>query len=465
MSSISDTKNQTMTTSSTHYLEVFLSTGTKVGEISKSRTADNHYLFSYTKEWKQTGFPVSPFIPLDGEASSESVRNFLWNLLPEGRGLDELCYFKSISKFDVLAALSEMGFETSGALCFRKPLNADKKLESSTIENEEFTNRFLHGNLNIWDSQSKLSVAGVQDKLYLVKANSGYCLGSEFASSDVIIKFKREKTPCIAINEFFTMTLAGLSGVEVPEIEFKRLNNIAILEVSRFDRVRDSKNQARLHRHVIDGCQVMNLPPTFKYERQFGDDGDGRLYRDGVCFRKLMKIETQDDDYREKLVRWMLFNIINHNFDAHGKSISYFVDHSGLRLAPFYDLVNIGALSGEQKIRSNSGRDFNVPDFFAMSVGEHEEGDEGNFKPPITSFMLADFCDYFGFDHEWFIQFGEAFCKTVSENVSRAFSIATSHELTEQEVEHLEKCRRIAMSECSNIHEQLSQIPEMLELL
>lgn len=294
--------------------------------------------------------------------------------MPEGRGLDELCYFKSISKIDVLAALSEMGFDTSGALCFRKPLNADKKLESSTIENEELTNRFLHGNLNIWDSQSKLSVAGVQDKLNLVKANSGYCLGSEFASSDVIIKFEREKTPCIAINEFFTMTLAGLSGVEVPEIEFKRLNNIAILEVSRFDRVRDSKNQARLHRHVIDGCQVTNLPPTFKYERQFGDDGDGRLYRDGVCFRKLMKIETQDDDYQEKLVRWMLFNIINHNFDAHGKNISYFVDHSGLRLAPFYDLVNIGALSGEQKIRSNSGRDFNVPDFLQCQLVSTKKG-------------------------------------------------------------------------------------------
>jgi serine/threonine-protein kinase HipA len=100
-----------MSTSSNHYLEVFLSTGTKVGEITKSRTTDNHYLFSYTREWKQRGFPISPFIPLDGEASSESVKNFLWNLLPEGRELDELCYFKSISKFDVLAALSEMGLK------------------------------------------------------------------------------------------------------------------------------------------------------------------------------------------------------------------------------------------------------------------------------------------------------------------------------------------------------------------
>jgi serine/threonine-protein kinase HipA len=140
-------------------------------------------------------------------------------------------------------------------------------------------------------------VSGVQDKINLVKANSGYCLGTKFEPTDLIIKFEREKTPCIPINELFTMTLAGLSGVDVPDIAFKRLNNIANVEVSRFDRVREPKTQVVLRRHVIDGCQATNLPPTFKYERQFGDDGDGRLYRDGVCFRKPMKIETQDDDH------------------------------------------------------------------------------------------------------------------------------------------------------------------------
>jgi serine/threonine-protein kinase HipA len=39
------------------------------------------------------------------------------------------------------------------------------------------------------------------------------------------------------------------------------------------------------------------------------------------------------------LLRWTIFQLLIGNSDAHGKNLSFFVDHGGLRMAPAYDLV------------------------------------------------------------------------------------------------------------------------------
>lgn len=59
-----------------------------------------------------------------------------------------------------------------------------------------------------------------------------------------------------------------------------------------FDRRILPDNSGVLRRHVIDGCQATNLPPSYKYEREFGDEGDGIYIRDGVPFPKLFNVET-----------------------------------------------------------------------------------------------------------------------------------------------------------------------------
>lgn len=44
-----------------------------------------------------------------------------------------------------------------------------------------------------------------------------------------------------------------------------------------------------------------------------------------------------------QLQRWVMFNYLIGNADAHGKNMSVLVDDKGYRLAPFYDLLCVNA--------------------------------------------------------------------------------------------------------------------------
>jgi serine/threonine-protein kinase HipA len=43
---------------------------------------------------------------------------------------------------------------------------------------------------------------------------------------------------------------------------------------------------------------------------------------------------------RQDLASWALFNLLTGNADAHLKNLSFYVGATGIRLAPFYDLVS-----------------------------------------------------------------------------------------------------------------------------
>jgi len=67
------------------------------------------------------------------------------------------------------------------------------------------------------------------------------------------------------------------------------------LLVSRFDRKAELPTQVR-RRHLIDGCQVLNLPPEYKYERNFlyghkaGSSRDVAHIRDGPTCRRCLPL-------------------------------------------------------------------------------------------------------------------------------------------------------------------------------
>ena len=57
----------------------------EVGVISY---VDDIYSFLYTKEWQRKGFAISPNIPFNKEIDSSSIKTFLQNIIPEGKGLE-----------------------------------------------------------------------------------------------------------------------------------------------------------------------------------------------------------------------------------------------------------------------------------------------------------------------------------------------------------------------------------------
>ncbi|MET2898753.1 HipA domain-containing protein [Vibrio rotiferianus] len=462
-------------------LDVFIGTNTKIGRLILPVGTETEFSFIYEDEWKHTGFPISPHIPFDDRASPRSIENYLRNLLPEGEAFEEMIQNTTISKSNTFGLIRKLGAETSGALSFRAPESEPQETSFRSVPDDELIER-LERNLAplvYWDGKVRLSVAGVQNKLNLLKRGDEWGFGEGKLSSNYILKFESGRAPCIAVNEFFCMTLAKLAGLDVAHVELTRIGNTRTLIIERFDRAYIATRDIVQRRHVIDGCQATDLPPGYKYERQNGDEGDGVYMRDGVSFPRILCVKTIDTVITNlKLTQWMLFNLVTLNFDAHGKNISFFVTPKGLELTPFYDLVNIEAIAQEGtkrnsrsgKLSADEGRAASIPQCFAMSIGDWESEDfqnppKGNFKRPITSYDLAEFGALLGYSGTKMASIMVETVGAIKNALKEAIDLTKAQRIDDGEREHIELCVSLIQTECEYLLAQADSVPEMSELL
>ncbi len=337
----------------------------KIGNL-KFCDESQEFSFVYTDEWEKEGFEISPYINFTKKNSSGSIKKFLDNLLPEGRGLEVFSLFFQITKNNTLALTKEIGNETSGALSFFESDKKEIKTLKTEINIKELTNRILSEDsiqLIIWDGKPRLSVAGVNDKLPIIYHNKEYSFGEGKLASTHILKFETKRQRHLVLNEYICMKLALKIGLNVAEVEIKRFESKPALLVKRFDRKRVSDNEIQ-RLHIIDGCQALDLSPTHKYERNFGSREDIKHIREGVSFKKLFEFSLMcKNPIKTKLaiLQWAFFNLLISNSDAHGKNISFFVDSFGYELTPYYDMVNISMyLEFEQELSMAFGDDFSI---------------------------------------------------------------------------------------------------------
>ncbi|TOQ24209.1 HIPA protein [Vibrio parahaemolyticus] len=462
-------------------LDVFIGTNTKIGRLILPFGTETEFSFIYEDEWKHTGFPISPHIPFDDKASPRSIENYLRNLLPEGEAFEEMIQNTTISKSNTFGLIRKLGAETSGALSFRVPESEPQETSFRPVPDDELIER-LERNLAplvYWDGKVRLSVAGVQNKLNLLKRGDEWGFGEGKLSSNYILKFESGRAPCIAVNEFFCMTLAKLAGLEVANVELTRIGKTRTLIIERFDRAYIATRDVVQRKHVIDGCQATDLPPGYKYERQNGDEGDGVYMRDGVSFPRLLCVKTIDTVITNlKLTQWMLFNLVTLNYDAHGKNISFFVTPKGLELTPFYDLVNIEAIAQEGtkrnsrsgKLSADEGRAASIPQYFAMSIGDWESEDfqnppKGNFKRPITSYDLAEFGALLSYSGTKMASIMVETVGAIKNTLKEAIELTEAQGIEDREREHIELCVSLIQTECEYLLSQADGVPEMSELL
>ena len=297
----------------------------------------------YDENWKNIGFELSPHLKFDKSIDSNSIKKFVNNLLPEGNGLDAISIILQISKANKFGLLEAIGNETAGALTF----SPDNIVVTNfrEISNEELTERIMNKdniNITLWDGKIRLSLSGVQDKLPLVVLNDNkYGIGEGKIASTHILKFEKKDDIHLVLNEYFCMKLAKLCGLNVAEVEIRKFGTQNVLFVKRFDREFfeiDDKSFEISKRHIIDGCQLLDLDVNMKYEKVYTD------YRGNANFKNLFessKLTTNKILTKLNLLKWTLFNLCINNFDAHAKNISFFVNKNGLELSPLYDLVNI----------------------------------------------------------------------------------------------------------------------------
>ena len=96
--------------------------------------------------------------------------------------------------------------------------------------------------------------------------------------------------------------------------------------VLRYDRVNVAGNTVGLHQ--IDGCQLLGHGAGWKYQRQ------GSLASIPKLVEALRDLPVRAVDLLQ-VQRWVMFNYLIGNADAHAKNLSVLVDDKGIRLAPF----------------------------------------------------------------------------------------------------------------------------------
>ena len=205
-------------------------------------------------------------------------------------------------------------------------------------------------------------------------------------SSSISPDTAQARTPHLAVNEHFCMSLARQMGLPAAEISLLRTPR-PVLVVRRFDReVQGTGEQIRVQRlHIIDTCQACDLPVSYKYERNLGNAAEVRHIREGLSLEKLFAcadLSGNKASTRLAMLRWALFQFLIGNSDAHGKNFSFFVRPGGLlEPSPWYDLVSVLQYQG-----------FDTE--LAMAYGdifEHEA---------VSAFALADFATRCGIDRK-----------------------------------------------------------------
>lgn len=339
---------------------------------------------NYSETWIEHGFPLSPHLGFDQKFSSGSLKRFLENLFPEGQNLSEFLEQYRISKSHTFRILQIIGSETTGALSFQD--QKEKKVVTSfrLVEPSELTSKLdekQHHNLFTWDGKPRLSIAGVQDKLPMLLLPDGRMgFGEGDLASTHIFKFERQKeqVPHLVLNEYFCMKLAKHLKLPVANVDIRKFGNHWTLMVERFDRKWTGEKVQRLH--IIDGCQALDLPGAYKYERNFGSGRDVAHIRDGVTLKALFDFCNQCRVPAKAVmttIDWLVYNLCISNSDAHGKNISYFVSEKGIHPAPFYDLVNIAVYPS-------------IDHDLALSIGEEFSLNQ------IKGFQLAQMCEVTG---------------------------------------------------------------------
>ncbi len=341
---------------------------------------DNIWHWHYKENWRKGGYAIAPHLYLNKPIDSQQIENFLLNLLPEGNNLAEIAKFHRLSVSNTNALIQLLGHDLTGALTIIPKGNKQKALPNFIPLNEDQINEKISDNtissLLFWNNITRLSVSGLQSKITVVVDEQGRLgFGESGLGSTHILKFEAQANEHRILNEYISTKLAELVGLNVVDNTILHLGHNNALLVKRFDRKYIGPQQVK-RRQIIDGCQALNLPPSLKYEKNLVNNKPHPNAARGASLSALFKlVEHTENPIKTKsmMTDWVIFNIIIANYNAHAKNISFFVSSKGLKLCPFYDLVNMALTN---KIKTE----------FAMSIGNNCDG------KAISVLQLTEFC-------------------------------------------------------------------------
>lgn len=301
------------------------------------------YFFEYDPQWiTEKGYVLAPQFPVVAERyMGDQVKTFFENLLPEGEVLEDIISViatRGASSFEVLGRL---GAELPGVLSLLAEDEAPmSRQEYKLLSFEELSARLQNRSQTpflVSNNKGSMSLAGAQDKLGLrfdaktseFRDSVGKSPSTHIAKPDT----RQVRYQPSAINEYACMKLAAALKLPVPEVWLQRVPE-AVYVVKRYDR--DIFNGRIQSIHQIDGCQLLGHGAGWKYER------NGGLVSLSKLVTAMRGLSLRGSDLLQ-FQRWVMFNFLTGNADAHAKNVSLLIEDKGYRLAPFYDLLCVKA--------------------------------------------------------------------------------------------------------------------------
>lgn len=310
--------------------------------------AAGEFFFEYDAQWlAQPGaYALAPQFPLTAQpAQGPLVRSFFENLLPEGEVMEDVLAAFQLRGASTLDVLGRLGKELPGVLSLLPeggvPLVQQNYRELPLAELSARLAGRAAMPLLVSSPQAGMSLAGAQDKVGLrFDAKKKQLYDSVGASPTTHILKPDTRQPRYqpsAINEYACMKLAQALKLPVPKVWLLRVPEAAYV-IERYDRELRAGNIVSLHQ--FDGCQLLGHGPGWKYERSGGLASLPKLAQ------ALRALRVRGSDLLQ-FQRWVMFNYLIGNADAHAKNVSVLVDDKGYRLAPFYDLLCVRAYGDE----------------------------------------------------------------------------------------------------------------------
>ena len=338
------------------------------------RASNGAISFAYDKEWltdSRRAIPVSLSLPLREERyTGAEVSAFFDNLLPDNDQIRRKVAAKvGAEGTDAFSLLNQIGRDCVGALQFVPegdeitPPTLPKYLPLSDAEVAEIIRNLATAPLGVRPSgerELRISIAGAQEKTALLW-NDGWCLPKGTTPTTHILKPELGKLPNgldmtqSVENEHFCLTLCRELGLEVAQSQIVDVDDIRILAVERFDRLKASDGRL-LRVPQEDFCQALSVPPTRKYNN---DGGPGIR----ECLGLLAGSDYAEEDRLVFLRAQVVFWLIGAT-DGHAKNFSLFLTPGGrYRMTPLYDIMSLQPNYAAKQLRRKEYR-------VSMAVGD-----------------------------------------------------------------------------------------------
>ena len=317
---------------------------------SLSETPDHRVAFAYSREWLDSGFPVSPFsLPLKPEVFVPSSNHFggLWGVfadsLPDAWGellMTRMLRHRGIRSDDIgpLGRLAVIGSSGMGALSYHPAFEAWDSPGLTDLDDLALECRRILNREAVQDA----------DRMFALAGSSGGAR-PKVMTTEWIIKFPASaEDPEAGVMEKAYMDCAQRCGITVPETRLlpsKRCGGY--FSVRRFDRT-PLEDGTLQRRHMLTVAAILELDwrsPGLDYH----------------TLMKLTKILCRDRrEEVEQMFRRMCFNVFAHNRDDHSKNFSFIYNEKKDQwsLSPAYDLTWSNTYYGEHTTTvDGNGRD------------------------------------------------------------------------------------------------------------